>query len=288
MRPHHLDKHLDIIREKENINSIYPQDCPFCGKFLLNRRFKGRHKCFKMSKTTVDYRVTRTPAGRERLEKMISEEVEERVNESGVKEETEYICHLCGIHCPSKSSLTNHLQMNCGNVCDICKEVLANKTEVKQHMFLVHKKIKTTFHNTNTELNFACAQCPKRYASIHTLNNHVKKAHKQEVSKVQCPDCGNFFSSGAALRKHASLHRPPELVRHDSLDLPLYRSLQPCPICGKLFHNQTYLMRHANAVHADAEDKKYKCEVCSKGFTNKNALEGHHNWHYNLKPFQCR
>ena len=60
---------------------------------------------------------------------------------------------------------------------------------------------------------------------------------------MQCPDCGNLFSSGAALRKHASLHKPPEL---------------PCPICGKLFHNQTYLMRHAASVHGDAEDKKYK------------------------------
>ena len=78
---------------------------------------------------------------------------------------------------------------------------------------------------------------------MHTLNNHIKKAHTQEVTKVQCPDCGNLFSSGAALRKHASLHKPPEL---------------PCPICGKLFHNQTYLMRHANSVHADAEDKKFK------------------------------
>ena len=101
--------------------------------------------------------------------------------------------------------------MNCGNVCEICKEILGNKTEVKQHMFLVHKKIKTSFHTVsfhlhnksksnfivfwNTELNFACSQCPKRYASMHTLNNHIKKAHNKEVSKVQCPDCGNFFSS---------------------------------------------------------------------------------------------
>ena len=201
LRSHHLDKHLEIIREKENIHSIYPQNCPFCGKFLLNRRFKGRHKCFKMSKTTVDYRLTRTAEGREKLEKLINEEVEERVGESQIKEESEFICHLCGIHCPSKSSLTNHLQMNCGNVCEICKEILANKTEVKQHMFLVHKKIKTSSHNSNTQLNFACSQCPKRYASIHTLNNHIKKTHNQEVSKVQCPDCGNFFSSGGKIIK---------------------------------------------------------------------------------------
>ena len=144
-------------------------------------------------------------------------------------------------------------------------------------MFLVHKKIKTSFHTVsfhlhnksyynfillqNTELNFACSQCPKRYASMHTLNNHIKKAHNKEVSKVQCPDCGNFFSSAgtysfslkkfliiililkAALRKHSSLHKPPEL---------------PCPICGKLFHNQTYLMRHATSVHGESEDKKFK------------------------------
>merc|ERR1719410_738698 len=100
LRPHHLDKHLEIIREKEKIHSIYPQNCPFCGKFLLNRRFKGRHKCFKMSKTIVDYRKARNNEGKEKLEKQINEELEERVNEAGGKneKETEFICHLCGVH----------------------------------------------------------------------------------------------------------------------------------------------------------------------------------------------
>jgi len=270
LRSHHLDKHVDIIREKENIQSIYPQSCPFCGKGLKNRRDKGRHQCFMNSKTKIDYRAAKTSEGKEALNEKISQETDN--TSEGIKQETEFICHLCGIHCPSRASLTNHLQMNCGNVCEICKEILSNKSEVKKHMFEVHKKIKTTFHNL-AELNHACTQCPKKYASIHTLNNHIKKVHNKEVTKVQCPDCGNLFSSGAALRKHASLHKPPEL---------------PCPICGKLFHNQTYLMRHAASVHGDAEDKKYKCDVCGKGFTNKHALEGHHNWHYNLKPFQCR
>ena len=149
LREHKLEKHMDLIKEKENINSSYPQDCPFCGKFLLNRRFKGRHKCFKLSKTIVDYRKARNNEGKEKLEKQINEELEERVNDDGVKQETDFICHLCGVHCPSKSSLTNHLNMNCSNVCEICKEILANKSEVKQHMFLVHKKVKTTFHNVS-------------------------------------------------------------------------------------------------------------------------------------------
>ncbi len=109
---------------------------------------------------------------------------------------------------------------------------------------------------------------------MHTLNNHIKKTHNKEISKVQCPDCGNLFSSTgrlkceisknvkfynllAALRKHSSLHKPPEL---------------PCPICGKLFHNQTYLMRHATSVHGDSEDKKFKVQfhsfILDQSFSN--------------------
>ena len=88
-----------------------------------------------------------------KLEKKNNEGIDEGNDGPLVKDETEFICHLCGIHCPSKSSLTNHLQMNCGNVCEICKEILGNKTEVKQHMFLVHKKIKTSFHTVSFHLH---------------------------------------------------------------------------------------------------------------------------------------
>jgi hypothetical protein len=28
--------------------------------------------------------------------------------------------------------------------------------------------------------------------------------------------------------------------------------------------------------------------MCDKGFNNKQALDGHRNWHLNLKPHQCR
>ena len=148
LRSHHLDKHVDIIREKENIQSIYPQSCPFCGKGLKNRRDKGRHQCFMNSKTKIDYRAAKTSEGKEALNEKISQETDN--TSEGIKQETEFICHLCGIHCPSRASLTNHLQMNCGNVCEICKEILSNKSEVKKHMFEVHKKIKTTFHNVSS------------------------------------------------------------------------------------------------------------------------------------------
>ena len=101
----------------------------------------------------LDFKQEKTTNGKVKVEKNIND-FDEKVDGILVKDETEFICHLCGIHCPSKSSLTNHLQMNCGNVCEICKEILGNKTEVKQHMFLVHKKIKTSFHTVSTRNKF--------------------------------------------------------------------------------------------------------------------------------------
>ena len=88
--------------------------------------------------------------------------------------------------------------MNCGNVCEICKEIFPNLTERRHHMFNVHKKIEMRQQDRDpTELNFSCTQCPNRYASMHTLNNHIRKKHSnaEERIKFQCVDCGNMFSS---------------------------------------------------------------------------------------------
>jgi len=163
--------------------------------------------------------------------------------------------------------------MKCGNVCEICKEIFANKTEVKLHMFNAHQKIKKMRDLLDTDLTHECKQCDKKYSTIHNLNTHIKYAHSEEVVKVQCPDCGRLFSTTGALKKHSSLHRPPEL---------------PCPICGKRFHNNQYLLRHAMSVHGDSSEKKFKCDLCEKGFDTKPAIDGHKNWHLNLKPYQCR
>ena len=46
--------------------------------------------------------------------------------------------------------------------------------------------------------------------------------------------------------------------------------------------------RHALSQHGNKSDQKHQCDMCDKGFNNKQALEGHKNWHLNLKPFQCR
>jgi len=275
LKDHMHDKHFEKVKDKYNRTSLYPQNCPFCGLSILNRKVKNRHPCFKKSKVNVDFRKVRhvgsfpVELAKEDQKDVRTELSVNNSPESGL----DFICHLCGINCPSKSSLTNHLHMKCGNVCEICKEIFANKTEVKLHMFNTHQKIKKMRDLMDTDLTHECAQCDKKYSTIHNLNTHIKHAHSAEIVKVQCPDCGRLFSTSGALKKHSSLHKPPEL---------------PCPICGKLFHNNQYLLRHAMSVHGDSSEKKFKCDLCEKGFDTKPAMDGHKNWHLNLKPYQCR
>ena len=113
----------------------------------VNLKMKILNYTFIKVNFFLDLKPEKSSNGKVKVEK--NNDFEEKVDGTLVKDETEFICHLCGIHCPSKASLSNHLQMNCGNVCEICKEILGNKTEVKQHMFLVHKKIKTSFHTVS-------------------------------------------------------------------------------------------------------------------------------------------
>jgi len=236
-------------KKNKSSRSRYPMMCTYCSKLLVNRREKSRHNCIKIQR-------------------------ENTTGDGAGVDENDIICHLCGIRFLTKTSLRTHLQMKCENVCDLCKKVFANRTEVREHMLKAHHKVMKRASFTGCVKPFKCSHCDKSYTKLVQLNIHIKQIHCETPPlRFQCPDCGRFLSSRMALKKHASLHKPPE---HE------------CPICGKLFHNKAYLSRHAISQHGEQNVKKHQCDMCSKGFNNRLALEGHKNWHLNLKPYKCR
>jgi len=193
---------------------------------------------------------------------------------------SDIICHLCGISFVNRSLLSSHLSMKCENVCSICKTIFSNRSDVREHMLMAHHKILKRKSNLDAARPYQCALCSRNYVAESHLKVHVTKNHSiidKDVAdppqKFQCQDCGKLVSSKLALKKHVSLHKPPGLG---------------CPICGKMFHNKSYLSRHVISQHGEQSDKKHKCDMCEKGFNNKMALEGHKNWHLNIKPYQCR
>ena len=46
--------------------------------------------------------------------------------------------------------------------------------------------------------------------------------------------------------------------------------------------------RHVQTNHTSDEEKKYKCDVCGKGFYQKGAFQDHMNTHTGEKPYKCK
>ena len=61
----------------------------------------------------------------------------------------------------------------------------------------------------------------------------------------------------------------------------------PCAECGMLI-GQSLMTRHIQARHTPNHLKKYKCEVCGKGFATNQHLNDHKNIHTGEKPYKCK
>ena len=46
--------------------------------------------------------------------------------------------------------------------------------------------------------------------------------------------------------------------------------------------------RHIQAAHTLPDQKKYKCDLCGKGFITNNKLSEHMNVHTGEKPHKCK
>ena len=86
--------------------------------------------------------------------------------------------------------------------------------------------------------------------------------------KIICPHCNKEVKR---LKKH----------------IKLVHEKAPCIHCGELIC--VFKMKlHIDSKHTSNEDKKHKCDICSKGFINITRLNEHKNIHTGEKPFKCK
>jgi KRAB domain-containing zinc finger protein len=57
-----------------------------------------------------------------------------------------------------------------------------------------------------------------------------------------------------------------------------------CDICGKGFRQREDLQRH---IRTHTEDKPYKFDICDKGFGQNQNLQRHIRIHTGDKPYKC-
>ena len=82
-------------------------------------------------------------------------------------------------------------------------------------------------------------------------------------------------------RKYNLLH---SIFDRCSKDRSNRRNLK-CQYCQAGFMTHSTLMSHVKVVHLDQH--KYRCSVCSKGFTVRELFEDHMNKHLNIKKHSC-
>lgn len=115
----------------------------------------------------------------------------------------------------------------------------------------------------NGERNFECKECLKRFATNSHLKRHaVIHLHKcklcdKEINESECCLCDDT--------------QPKKIIR--------------CDVCNYRAKDSDDLNLHKNT---DAHQKPFKCDVCSKDFSQKHHLERHiSNVHQNQKTYEC-
>ena len=110
--------------------------------------------------------------------------------------------------------------------------------------------------------------CPDCGKNVENLSQHTQAMHSNEEHK--CPRCDMVFNSKRYVETH----------------IKAVHEKTPCVECGKLI-GITKMKLHLQG-HAPDSEKKYKCEVCGKGFTETQRLQDHMNIHTGEKPYKCK
>ena len=142
--------------------------------------------------------------------------------------------------------------------CTICKKL----DSLSQLSTKKIQKSKIKEKTINKEL---CTECG---VSVTNLKQHLDNVHNGE--KQICPQCGKELKNLHSLKEHLK-------TAHDKLT---------CTICGKMYGAKP-MKRHIRSAHTANDQKKFKCEVCGKGFSYSHDLKDHHNIHTGEKPYKC-
>ncbi|XP_037811384.1 zinc finger protein 181-like [Lucilia sericata] len=146
--------------------------------------------------------------------------------------------------------------------CSHCFLCFKYDSELRRHLSDEHKSL--NYH-------YKCKYCGERYADSQEYEFHKHLPHYEEI--FHCDHCHERFNRRNYLTRH--------LIKHETN--PVERRNHVCDLCGKKFKSGSELSNH-KLYH---EEKKFKCNLCSKSYFKDFTLMLHMKTHRNQYDFIC-
>ncbi|XP_070496059.1 zinc finger protein OZF-like [Chironomus tepperi] len=174
-----------------------------------------------------------------------------------IRETANMLCDLCSIPIESLRDAKSHFkhahQMEGYLMC--CNRKFRQRCRLVEHV------------NTHYNYSYPCPICGKTFDSKSYLSKHL--ACHETIKEYKCDHCPKSFAKKFQVRNHLlSVHI------FDNVE-----AIFECPIqdCFKKFVNQARLKHHIDYTHAATNMEI--CEICSKTFKTKSAIEEHKKTH---------
>ncbi|XP_058529984.1 zinc finger protein 276 isoform X1 [Ochotona princeps] len=164
--------------EREELPTIYK--CPYQGCTAVYRGADGMKKHIKEHHEEVRERPCPHPGCNKVF--MIDRYLQRHIKLIHT-EVRNYICDECGQTFKQRKHLLVHKMRHSGAKplqCEVCGFQCRQRASLKYHM---------TKHKAETELDFACDQCGRRFEKAHNLNVHMSMVHPltQTQGKAEPP-----------------------------------------------------------------------------------------------------
>lgn len=175
-----------------------------------------------------------------------------------------YICATCGKGYMTAPRLRKHSEVHITGKfpCNKCGKVFTIRVARDYHKAHAHAK----------GPRYGCPHCTMRFEAYYDRMKHLKEAHREKEVLYECTHCDMSFKTSGKRAMHVrSVHFPP---RRDF----------PCPYCEWQFKTKYELKNH---VIRHTGERKFKCEVCGKGFSRNKALSCHQKTHEDFN-YSCK